>query len=50
MVYAEETMIKCTCEAAGLGDPLSEFCTIESGSINSALKQFLAFQKSDWPI
>ncbi len=31
-------------------DPHSEFCTNDSEAINSALKQFLAFKKSDWPI
>ena len=36
--------------AAGLGDPPSEFCTNDSEAINSALKQFLGFKKSDWPV
>ena len=36
--------------AAGLGDPPSEFCTNDSEAINSALKQFLRFKKSDWPV
>ena len=51
--HAEEiksTMIRSVREAAGLGDPPSEFCTNDSEAINSALKQFLAFKKSDWPI
>ena len=51
--YAEEiksTMLRSVREAAGLGDPPSEFCTNDSEAINSALKQFLAFKKSDWPI
>ena len=51
--HAEEiksTMIQSVREAAGLGDPSSEFCTNDSKAINSALKQFLAFKKSDWPI
>ena len=51
--HAEEiksTMIRSVREAPGLGDPPSEFCTNDSEAINSALKQFLAFKKSDWPI
>ena len=36
--------------AAGLGDPPSEFCTNDSEAINSSIKQFLHFKKSDWPI
>ena len=36
--------------AAGLGDLPSEFCTDDSEAINSALKQFLGFKKSDWPV
>lgn len=51
--HAEEiksTMIQSIRIAAGLGDPPSEFCTNDSEVINSALKQFLAFKKSDWPI
>ena len=36
--------------AAGLGDPPSEYCTNDSEAINSALKQFLGFKKSDWPV
>ena len=43
-------MIRSVREAAGLGDPPSEFCTNDSEAINSALKQFLAFKKSEWPI
>ena len=38
-------MFKPVRVAAGLGDPLSEFCTI-----NSALKQFLGFKKNEWPV
>ena len=51
--HAEEiksTMIQSVREAAGLGDPPSEFCTNDSEAINSTLKQFLSFKKSDWPI
>ena len=51
--HAEEiksTMIRSVREAAGLGDPPSEFCTNDSEAINSALKQFLGFKKPDWPI
>jgi len=36
--------------AAGLGDPPSEFCTNDSEAINSSIKQFLGFKKSDWPV
>ena len=46
----KSTMIRSICEAAGLSDPPSEFCTNDSEAINSALKQFLAFKKSDWPV
>ena len=46
----KSTMIRSVREAAGLGDPPSEFCTNDSEAINSALKQFLAFKKSEWPI
>lgn len=46
----KSTMIRSIREAAGLGDPPSEYCTNESEAINSALKQFLAFKKSDWPV
>jgi len=34
---------------AGLGDPPSEYFTNDSEAINSAIKQFLGFKKSDWP-
>ena len=46
----KKTMIYPIRVAAGLGDPPSEFCTNDSESINSSLKQFLGFKKSDWPI
>ena len=36
--------------AAGLGDPPSEFCTNDSEAINSSIKQFFHFMKSDLPI
>ena len=35
--------------AAGLGDPPSQYCTNDSEAINSAVKQYLQFKKSDWP-
>lgn len=37
-------------QAAGLGDPPSEFFTNDSESLNSTLKQFLSFKKSEWPV
>ena len=46
----KSTMIPSVREAAGLGDPPSVFCTNNSEAINSALKRFLAFKKSEWPI
>ena len=51
--HAEEiksTMLRPVRVAAGLGDPPSEFCTNDSEAINSSIKQFLHFKKSDWPI
>ena len=51
--HAEEiksTMLRSVREAAGLGDPPSQFGTNDSESINFALKHFLGFKKSDWPI
>ena len=41
------TMLKPIRRAAGLGDPPAEFCTNDSEAINSTLKQFLNFKKSD---
>lgn len=46
----KETMIFTIRMAAGLGDPPSEFCTNDSEALNSSLKQFLGFKKSDWPV
>ncbi len=43
-------MLKPVRSAAGLRDPTGEFCTNDSEAINSALKQFLNFKKSDWPM
>ena len=45
----KECMLKPVRVAAGLGDPPSEFCTNDSEAINSTLKQFLHFKRSDWP-
>ena len=45
----KKTMLYPIRVAAGMGDPPSEFCTNDSEAINSALKQFLGFKKSDWP-
>lgn len=50
--HAEEfksCMLRPVRQAAGLGDPPSEFFTNDSEAINSAIKQFLKFKKSDWP-
>ena len=41
------TMLRPVRESAGLGNPPMEYC-IES--INSTLKQFVNFKKSDWPV
>lgn len=46
----KKTMLYSVRVPAGLGDPPSEFCTNDSEAINSALKQFLGFKKSDWPV
>ena len=51
--HAEEiksTMLRPTRIAAGLGDPPSEFCANDSEAINSSIKQFVQFKKSDWPV
>ena len=45
----KSTMLKPVRRAAGLGDPPMEFCTNDSESINSTIKQFFNFKKSDWP-
>ena len=50
--HAEEikcSMLRSVRQAAGLGDPLSQYCTNDSEAINSAVKQYLKFKKSDWP-
>ena len=46
----KKTMLYPIRVAAGMGDPPSEFCTNDSEAINSALKQFFGFKKSDWPV
>lgn len=46
----KKTMLCSVRVAAGLGDPPSEFCTNDNEAINSMLKQFLGFKKSDWPV
>jgi hypothetical protein len=43
-------MLKPVRQSAGFGDPPAEFCTNDSEAINSTLKQFLNFQKLDWPV
>ena len=45
-----KTMLYPVRVAAGLGDPPSEFCTNDSEAINSSIKQFMGFMKSDWPV
>lgn len=50
--HAEEfksCMLRPVRQAAGLGDPPSEFFTNDSEAINSAIKQYLKFKKLDWP-
>ena len=42
-------MLRPVRQAAGLGDPPSEFFTNDSEAINSAIKQYLKFKKLDWP-
>ena len=42
-------MLHSVRQAAGLGDPPSEYFTNDSEAINSAVKHFLKFKKSDWP-
>ena len=42
-------MLKPVRQATGVGDPPSEFYTNDSEAINSAIKQYLKFKKSDWP-
>lgn len=51
--HAEEimrTMLRPVRQAAGLGDPPSEFFTNDSESLNSTFKQFLSFKKREWPV
>lgn len=42
-------MLRSIQQAAGLADPPTEFFTNDSESVNSVIKQFLKFKKSDWP-
>ena len=46
----KSTMLRPVRELAGLGNPPMEYCTNDSESINSAVKQFVNFKKSDWPV
>jgi len=51
--HAEEvksTMLRPIRIAAGLGYLPSQFCTNDSEAINSSIKQFVQFKKSDWPV
>ena len=46
----KSTMLRPIRIAAGLGDPPSEYCTNDSEAMNSSIKQFVHFKKSDWPV